>query len=143
MFGGEKKEAVLFSPLEGKLTFNGKPAAGAKIKLWLAWKDQKGESEYFSVNENGYFSIPEKTVEYKQNALQQISIGQTVTVEYNNQEYLIWRGGKSSTHIYGELGGKPNDLICELTAEEMDAHLEHALIETLCKWNKLTKEGEK
>lgn len=32
-FGGEKVEAVLFSPLEGKLTFEGKPASGAKINL--------------------------------------------------------------------------------------------------------------
>lgn len=142
-FGGEKVEAVLFSPLEGKLTFKGKPAAGAKIKLWFAWKDQEGESEYFTADDKGYFSIPKKTVVYKQNPLAQISIGQTVTVDFNGQEYLIWRGGKSSTHLYGELGGQPKNLTCELTTEEMDAHLEHALIETLCKWDELTKEDDK
>jgi hypothetical protein len=93
-FGGEKKEAVLFSPLEGKLTFKGKPAAGARLKLWTAWKDQEGESEYFTADDEGFFFIPEKTIAYKQNPLSQMSIGQTVTVEYNGQEYLIWRGGQ-------------------------------------------------
>jgi len=32
-FKGKKVEAVLFSPLEGKMTYQGKPAAGATIKL--------------------------------------------------------------------------------------------------------------
>ena len=141
-FGGEKKEAVLFSPLEGKLTFNGKPASGAKIKLWLAWKDQEGESEYFTADNEGNFSIPKKTVVYKQNALQQMSVGQMMTVEFNDQEYLIWRGGKSSTHLYGELGGRPENVVCELTKEELDAHLDSALVKTRCEWESLNTEME-
>lgn len=141
-FGGEKKEAVLFSPLEGKLTFNGKPAAGAKLKLWLAWKDQEGESEYFSVDDNGFFSIPKRTVTYKENPLAQMSIGQMATVEFNGENYLIWRGGKSNTHIYGELGGRPENVTCELTKEELDAHLDHALIKTRCVWKSLNTEME-
>lgn len=142
-FGGEKKEAVLFSPLEGKITFEGKPAAGAKIKLWFAWKDKEGESEYFTADNQGYFSIPTKTAVYKQTPLAQISIGQMITVDFNGKEYLIWRGGKSSTHLYGELGGQPQNVTCELTTEEMDAHLENALIETLCKWDQLIKKDGK
>lgn len=134
---GEKAEAVLFSPLEGKLTFKGNPAAGAKIKLWLVWKDQKGESEYFIADEKGYFQIPKKTVLYKQNPSFQISIGQMVTVEFSDQEYLIWRGGKSNTHLYGELGGRPENLICELTKEDLNTHLDYALISTRCEWTAL------
>ncbi len=141
-FGGEKKEAVLFSPLEGKLTFNGKPAAGAKLKLWLAWKDQKGEHEYFTADTEGFFSIPQKTVLYKQNPLAQISIGQMLTVEFNGEEYLIWKAGKTSTHLFGELGGRPENVVCELTKEEMDTHLDHSLLETLCVWENLNKDME-
>lgn len=142
-FGGEKAEAVLFSPLEGQLTFNGKPAAGAKIKLWLAWKDQEGESEYFTTDDNGYFTIPKKTVMYKKNPLAQISIGQTLTVEYNNQQVLIWKAGKTSIHLYGELGGRPEGITCELTRDEMDAYLEKSLLETTCVWKHLNKDMEK
>jgi hypothetical protein len=141
-FGGEKVEAVLFSPLEGKLTFNGKPASGAKIKLWLAWKDEEGESEFFTADENGYFSIPKKSVVYKQSPLAQISIGQLVTVYFNNQEILIWRGGKSKTHLYSELGGRPEGVTCELTKENLDPHLDFALIKTRCIWNSLNKDME-
>ena len=112
LFFGEKNkvEAVLFSPLEGQLTFNGKPASGAKIKLWFAWKDQEGETKLFTADEDGYFSIPKQTAIYEENPLFQISIGQMVTVDFNGQEYLIWKGGKSTTHLYGELGGRPRNL---------------------------------
>lgn len=143
-FGDKKKvEAVLFSPLNGKLMFHGKPASGAKIKLWLAWKDQEGEYEYFTADEDGYFSIPKRTALYDESPLFQISIGQMVTVEFKGQEYVIWRGGKSTTHLYGELGGRPENVICEITKDEMHTYLEHSLLETSCEWSNLIKEMEK
>ena len=93
LFFGEKEkvEAVLFSPLEGQLKFNGKPASGPKIKLWLAWKDKKGETKLFNADENGNFSIPAQTVLYKQNPLFQISIGQTIIVEFNHDNFTMYR----------------------------------------------------
>ena len=136
-FGGEKKEAVLFSPLEGKLTLNGKSASGAKITLWLAWKDKEGEYHHFSADEAGHFSIPAQIAIYKESPLLQISIGQTITVDYEGREYLIWRAGKTTTTLYGELGGRPKNVTCELSDPEMNPYLEHALLETLCKWEKL------
>ena len=142
LFGGEKTEAVLFSPLEGKITFEGKPASAAVLKLWVSWKDPKGETEIFNADDNGYFSIPAKVTEYKSNALAQISIGQMITAEYKGKEYIIWKAGKSSTHLYGELGGQPENVVCELTKEEMDVHLDSSLLETLCDWSKLAKNKE-
>lgn len=137
IFRGKEAEAVLFSPLEGHLTYRGKPAAHAKIKLWIAWKDQEGESEHFHADENGYFFIPAKVVKYRDNPLFQISIGQIITVHYDAKEFSIWKAGKSSTHLYGELGGKPIGVTCELTKDEMNEHLEHALLETLCEWKEI------
>jgi hypothetical protein len=136
-FGGEKTEVVLFSPLEGKLTYNGKPAAGAKLRLWIAWKDQEGETESFTADEHGQFSIPKRTTVYRKTPLAQLSVGQTITVEYSGNEYLIWKAGKSSPELYGELGGRPQNVHCELTKQEMDVHLEHSLLETLCEWTKI------
>lgn len=137
-FKGEKVEAVLFSPLQGKMMYNGKPAAGAKIKLWVAWKDKEGETELYYVDDQGNFNIPKKTVIYKDNPLVQLSVGQEVTVEYQGKEILIWKAGKSSSHLFGELGGQPVGLTCELANnEEMTAHLDHALVKTLCKWQHL------
>jgi len=134
---GEKIEAVLFSPLEGVITLEGKPVSGAKIKRKVAWKDQIGEIDYFTTDEKGYFSIPIKTVEYRDSAFVQISIGQKLTVEFKGKEYMIWRDGKSTTHLYGELGGRPVNLVCELTKEELDSHLGFSLVGTLCVWSEL------
>lgn len=142
LFGGKKVEAVLFSPIEGHITFDGKPVSGAVLKLWIAWKDQEGETEYFKTDENGYFSIPVKIVKYRESPLAQISIGQIITVEYKGENYVIWKAGKSSTNLHGELGGRPVNLICELTKNELDAHLDHALLETICVWEKLEKEKD-
>jgi len=134
---GKKIEAVLFSPLEGVITFEGQPASGAKIKRNVAWKDKEGETDNFTADENGYFSIPIKTAEYRDSPYAQISIGQTITVEFKGKEYEIWQTGKSSTHLYGELGGRPVNLVCELTKEKMDSHLGFSLLGTLCVWSEL------
>jgi len=142
MFGGEKTEAVLFSPLEGKLTYKGAPASGAVLNVWIAWKDQEGETAQFTADKNGYFKIPANIIEYKRTPTAQISIAQTITVTYAGNEYLIWKAGKSSTTLYGELGGRPENVVCELTKEETDTHLDAALLETLCVWSGLVKEKE-
>jgi len=134
---GEKVEAVLFSPLEGVITFEGQPASGAQIAVNIAWKDKIGETENFTADEKGHFSIPIKTVQYHDSAFAQISIGQNIVVEFKGKEYLIWETGKSSMHLYGELGGRPVNLMCELTKEKMDSHLGFSLVGTLCVWSEL------
>src|SRR5688572_19089622 len=106
-FGGEKVEAVLFSPLEGKLTFDGKPASGAKINLWIKWKDSKGATISYTSDGDGKFAIPEHIATYRQSAIAQIVITQEITVEYKNQKYLIWTLSKSKTEKFSELGGRP------------------------------------
>jgi len=142
LFGGEKSEVVLFSPLEGKLTYKGEPASGATFNVWIAWKDQEGEVAQFTADGNGYFSIPTNIVDHKANPLVQISIAQSITVNYEGNDYVIWKAGKSSTNLYGELGGRPENVMCELTKEEMDTHLDSALLETSCVWSGLVKEKE-
>jgi len=134
---GEKIEAVLFSPLEGVITYEGQPASGAQIKRKVAWKDKEGEIDYFTTDEKGYFSIPIKTIEYRDSAFARLSIGQTITVEFKGKEHIIWKTGKTSAHLYGELGGRPVNLVCELTKEKPDFHLEFELVETLCVWSEL------
>lgn len=134
---GKEIEAVLFSPLEGQLTYEGEPASHAEVELWVAWKDQEGETFQYKADEDGFFSIPEKTVTIKDSPLSQLSVGQTITVRFKGKDFLIWKVGKSSAHLYGELGGKPEGLSCELTRQEMDDHLEHSLLETKCVWKGL------
>lgn len=136
-FGGEKVEAVLFSPLEGKLTFNGKPASGAKIKLWFAWKDQEGEFHHYTADENGFFSIPAHTASYKQNFLAQLVISQEITVEHEGQTYEMWVMSKMDPAAFTELGGEAVNLICELTNELTTIRGNHSLGGTACTWDSL------
>jgi hypothetical protein len=139
-FGGEKKEAVLFSPLEGVITFNGKPASGAKIDLWIKWKDAAGEHFGFTTDENGFFQIPLKTATYKESALAQIVITQEITVAYADESYLIWTLSKTSTHASGELGGKAANLTCELTSDLEAIRTDDILMATSCSWRSISKQ---
>ncbi|WP_152521651.1 DUF6795 domain-containing protein [Marinimicrobium sp. LS-A18] len=131
---GEDVEAVLFSPLQGQLTYHGEPASNADISVWIAWKDQKGETFHYKSDGDGYFSIPKQSVFIKDSPFSQLSVGQTVTVDFEGHSFLIWKAGKSSPHLFGELGGEPVGLTCELSRDDMDAHLEYALLETKCVW---------
>lgn len=133
-FGGEKVEAVLFSSLEGKLTVEGKPAAGAKIKLWFAWKDKEGEFHHYTADDNGFFSIPVHTVSYKQNFLAQLVVSQEITVEHKGKEYEMWSMSKMDPAEFTELGVKPVNLRCELTNELETIRGNNSLGGTVCNW---------
>lgn len=139
-FGGEKVDAVLFSPLEGKLTFNGKPASEAKLKLLIKWKDTEGEHFDFTPDENRFFHISQKVATYKERALTQIVITQEITVEYDNESYLIWTVSKTSTHQFGELGGKASNLTCELTNDLEAIRTDEILMGTSCSWDSISKQ---
>lgn len=137
-FGGEKVEAVLFSPLEGKLTFDGKPASGAKINLWIKWKDSKGETFSYTTDGDGKFAIPEHIATYRQSAIAQIVITQEITIEYKNQKYLIWTLSKSKTEKFSELGGRPIGLTCEMTGELEPVAENQVLMATNCRWDSIS-----
>ena len=136
-------EATLFSPLSGKIFHNGKPAANANIRLWIKWKDKEGETFNYLTDENGYFDIPLKKVDYKDNPLAQIVITQEIKVDYNNETYLIWSLGRTRTEEYSELGGRPVNLTCELN-DELEPHRQNGiLLATSCKWDSIEKvQGE-
>jgi len=138
-FKGKEVEAVLFSPLEGKMTYQGKPAAGATIKLWVAWKDKEGQTEEYTVGDNGDFSIPKKTVVYKANPLAQLVIKQKLTVFFEGQEFNIWALSKMEEAVFTELGGKPINFTCELTNDEKTVRGNRSLGGTRCTWESLEK----
>jgi hypothetical protein len=110
------------------------PASGAKLKLWVKWKDAKGESASFTSDENGYFRMPEMRAAYKETAIAQIVITQEITVEYNNEVYLIWTLSKTNTHMFGELGRKPINLTCEISKGLEPIRTDEILMATTCHW---------
>ncbi len=143
MFSGKEEEVVIFSPMDGKLTFEGKPVAGVKIVRWLIWKDNEGEKETFYTDENGDFSIPIKKDIVNLSPLTQFVMSQTILVCYEQKEIPIWVKSKRSKNEFGELGGKPKNFRCELTEKRARVENDDDLFSTSCKWDSIEIKGEK
>ncbi len=142
MFSGKEEGVVLFSPMEGKLTIEGKLAAGIKIVRWLIWKDNEGEKEEFYTNENGNFSIPIKKDLVKLSPLSQFVMSQTILAYHEQKEIPIWVKSKRSKVEFGELGGKPKNFRCELTKKRTRIENDDGLFSTSCKWDSIERKGE-
>lgn len=140
LFSGKEEDVVLFSPLEGTLTFQGKPAAGAKITRKVSWKDDVGETDVFYADDKGHFSLPLKSAHLKLSAVSQLVINQDVSVQFNNSDHLIWTMGKGAKTLFGELGGKPLGVSCELTGDLVRVDVPDGLLGTSCKWETLDLE---
>ena len=136
-------EVVLFSPLEGKITYEGKPAANAKIVRLVRWKDDAGETDIFHTTENGEFNFPIKKAKVRIPMLAEFVISQEVTVFYKGGEFDIWLKSTTDIDEYGGLGGQPKNLRCELTDEAEHQENFNGLFSTSCKWDLIIKKGEK
>jgi len=129
-----EEEIVICSPMEGRITFNGAPAAGARIERLLKWKDDTGQTDTTITDENGYFRLPIIKEKAKLPKLAQFVVLQKIHI-FHNKEYLIWTMGKMSKDLYGELDGKPINFRCELTDESRPLSLENASLVTVCQWD--------
>jgi hypothetical protein len=135
-------DVVLFSPMEGKMTFEGKPAAGAKIVRTIIWKGDEGETDIFYTSEDGTFTLPIKRANVRIPMLAEFVLTQEVSVFYADQEFTIWVKRKEELGKYGELNGKPTNFRCELTDEEVYLEDFNGLFTTSCKWDSIEKQGE-
>lgn len=131
------KEVVLFSPLEGRFTFGGQPAHNAEIVRVVKWKDDTGETEAYSADQQGHFSLPLKKTKVRTSPFSELVITQSVFVRYAGKEIQIWGRTKRGAELYGELGGKPINLRCELADEVEHLQMQEGLFGTLCKWDGL------
>lgn len=133
-------EVVLFSPMEGKITFEGKPAANAKIVRTIIWKGDEGETDTFYTTETGEFTLPLKRTRVRIPPLAEFRVIQEINVFYENQEFMVWVKGKSDTTEFGELGGIPQNLRCELTDESVRIDDFGDLFGTSCQWDSIEKQ---
>ena len=137
MFSKAEEEVVIFSPMEGSITLNGDPVPNAKIERWLKWKDEEGEKDYFSTDENGHFSIPVKKDIVKLSTISTFVMAQEVRVFIDDDKYDIWSLAKRSKVEFGELGGKPANFRCELTDDLVRVEVDDGLLGTSCKWDSI------
>lgn len=130
-------DVVLFSPLEGQITYEGKPVENAQIIRLVRWKDKAGKTEVFNADESGYFKIPLMRDKVRIPPLVEFVVHQRLTVVVDEKEYVIWAMGKGSTDLFGELGGKPEGLTCELTDSRERIEVDDGLLVTSCKWEQI------
>ena len=135
------EEVVIFSPLQGQITYHGKPVTNAKITRWLKWKDEEGETETFFTDENGYFDLPIKTDVVTLGKFSTFVMAQKINVFSNGEKYPIWIMGKGSKVKFGELGGIATNLHCELKNDINRVEVKDGLLGTNCTW-KLIKDDE-
>ncbi len=135
-------EVVLFSPMEGIVTYKGEPAANAKITRLLIWKGDEGETDTFYTSDNGEFMLPEKKAKVRIPAFAEFVLTQELSVFYEEQEFSIWVRAKQELGEYGELGGKPENLRCELTDKRVRLEGYLGLFGTSCKWDSIERQEE-
>ncbi len=124
----------LFSAMKGTLTFEGKPAVGAKVVRHIE-VDKKEPPDFVITDEEGRFSFDTINRKIRQPFLTEFVVSQDIFVHYQGQEYHIWhlsKVGKMSE--YEEFGGKLVNLRCEIT-DEMVAVETRALLGTSCVWD--------
>jgi hypothetical protein len=137
LFKNNEEEVVLFTKMEGHITYKGKPVSNAKIERRVNWKDDIGEKDYFETDDKGYFLLPEIRENITLSGFTQFVVGQEIKVFFNNKEIYIWSMGKRSKYKYGELDGNPMNFRCELTDEDKPMRLKNGLLMTKCKWDKI------
>lgn len=130
-------DVVLFSPMQSRLTYQGKPAAGAKIVRHLIWKDEIGEKEIFYANETGDFDLPTKKDKLRIPMLGEFVIAQQLSVIFDDTEYIIWYKGSSGFDKHSGLGGYLKNVRCELTDESVRIKEFNALFTSSCKWDSI------
>ena len=132
------QEVVLSSPLEGILTFEGKPVAGVKIERKLSWFDLSESVEDSVITDSqGHFILPLVMKSIKLSNLTQFVVSQEINAIYNGESILIWYMGKGSKIEFGELGGKPVNLKCELSDDEIVTRDYKNPLMTRCTWDSL------
>jgi len=139
MFQKAEEEVVLFSPMEGRITLNGKPAASARIERFIKWQDETGEKDNFTTDQNGHFNLPIKKATVKLSTISKFVIAQELRVYIQDEVYLIWTMGTGNKIEFGELGGKPQNLHCELSDEMTRVEVDDGLLGTSCKWDNIVK----
>lgn len=137
-----EEELVLCSPMEGKITHNGIPVVGAKVERLIKWKDDVGQTDATTTDENGFFTLSIVIEKAKLPKLTQFVVAQELRVFYKGSEYQIWAKAKREKGLFDELYGIPVNFRCELTDELslVDTGDDSSgMLLTSCKWDSIKK----
>lgn len=145
MFGfGNKSEErhVTSSPIEGRIFENGIPVSNARIvRKVRSNKHQDWVVEEFNTDESGFFSLPTREETYSLGLTQFVSATQ-IDVEINGTLINFWYSNNSRGRLYSEFGGAAlENLICELTNEEIIINGDGYGILAKCTWSNMPNDN--
>lgn len=126
----------LFSEMTGVVSFEGKPAAGVKL-VRMVDKNKELFDETVT-DEEGNFHLP---AVYRTSILSKILpmefiVLQKITAHFNNKEYEMWSGTKTSPKENAESKGKPLVVACNLSQPEVESIIvDGNSIHSRCTWD--------
>lgn len=119
MFGWFKKTEVQLSPeVNGTVTLNGKPVAGATIQQSLSYGD-KEFNDHAITDAEGRFKFPAKSAKFRVSSMFDTWLSQLLVVEHAGQSVKIWSTGATNTLTYDSVRQLLFNMQCELTSPEM------------------------
>lgn len=128
-------KTCVFSEVKARLYKNGEPLRN--VKVIRRWEWNQLESDSTTTDDKGYFEFPavfEKSVSRLLPV--ELVIAQGLYVIDGDEEQKIWSNSKREPEENAEFGGKPFDLVCELT-DEMKIYKDFGTrMRTLCTWSK-------
>ncbi len=112
-------DAVLFDPVEGLLTFEGKPAAGAKITRFVRLRQDELVEDKIVANEKGEFNFPVKIQTIRISPIAIYEVLKFITVDYAGQKIYISNKDEDRFTMNIDQHVKPLKLQYELTDEHL------------------------
>jgi len=128
--------------VQGRLMNNGKPLINATITRTLSYSDGKYTEDMCNTDNEGYFSMPEKSLRSSQPALliAERFTSQRIFAHYCGDEYLLWSSQNSGIVLKPEYAIKLQSLNGDMKDEEVlfsfkninHSHRHEAL--SVCRW---------
>lgn len=110
-------QMILFSHVEGVVTRDGEPVAGAEIVQKVLYKtEDEVPAVSLTTGADGKFEFDEISRKAPRRWLPgEITITQSIVIHHDGQQYEGWHHGKKGFEANAELEGRPLRLVCELT----------------------------
>jgi hypothetical protein len=109
---------TLFSKVHGVVLNHGKPVPDAVItrSYNFGWTDEEKTESTTAARDGSFhfervsrFSLATSLIPHEP------SVSQTIKIHHDGKEYIAWHLLKHNYEDNGELGGKPINIVCELT----------------------------
>lgn len=135
-----KKEVVLMSPLEGRLTYQGQALKNTAMDVVIVLPGGDEKSFQYKTDEDGFFKIPALYDRMYIGPMTEFAVSQFIDVDFNGAKTTIWSAGKRDPGLYAERNPprKAVGVTCDLSGETKRYKEGAGYIKTKCHWVELT-----